>query len=89
MNADPLNKDVLISGPRGSLGLTLAGVIQAWRYGVDSDLEESTTSDEVDLGDLAIIDDKHKDYDPAHSYEAAWRRVGPAESRRRISMTAL
>ncbi|KAJ6542295.1 magnesium transporter NIPA-domain-containing protein [Mycena vulgaris] len=56
-----------ISAPRGSLGLTLAGIIQAWRYGVDSD--ESPDSSEVDIGDVGMIDEYEDDGSAQSSYE--------------------
>lgn len=76
--------EALINAPRGSLGLTLAGIIQAWRHGVDPD--ESPTSTEVDIGELAMVDghDGYRDdYGSARSSESIWMRPEVVEPRRR------
>jgi hypothetical protein len=63
--------------PRGSLALTLAGIIQAWRHGVDSNAEDSSESSEVDIGELAMMDgyEYHDNYEHggARSSVSSWR----------------
>ncbi|KAJ7452750.1 hypothetical protein B0H11DRAFT_2072852 [Mycena galericulata] len=91
-NPDPADaRDILINAPRGSLGLTLAGIIQAWRHGVDSDFDESPDAHEVDLGNRGMLhnDDKYEsDSESLRFSEATWRRLVPGETRRRVSITA-
>ncbi|KAJ7618194.1 magnesium transporter NIPA-domain-containing protein [Mycena polygramma] len=56
----PVNKPPEpINAPRGSLGLTLVGIIQAWRHNIDLDAaeEDSSESSEVDIGELAMMDE--------------------------------
>ncbi|KAJ7118113.1 magnesium transporter NIPA-domain-containing protein [Mycena epipterygia] len=76
--------EALINAPRGSLRLTLAGIIQAWRHGVNSD--ESLATSEVDIGELAMVDghDEYRDdYGSTRSLESIWMRRELVESRRR------
>ncbi|KAJ7493838.1 magnesium transporter NIPA-domain-containing protein [Mycena latifolia] len=79
--------DPVINTPRRSLRLTLTGMIQAWRHGVDSDA--SPDSSEVDIGE-PMIDEDEDDVEEAkrldaHGVGPGERRLVPAKSRRRGS----
>ncbi|KAJ7722637.1 magnesium transporter NIPA-domain-containing protein [Mycena metata] len=63
----------LMNAHRGSFGLTLVGVIQAWRHDIDSEFEPNFSSDssEADIGEQAMR--YQHAYDGRRDSESSWR----------------